>query len=403
MRNVRPFLFPVLSIFVSCISSATETSRQPTHAPPEWNSSNPPVYAYEDLVANYWELYPRGEDVVIESIRPLQDGTGLVLKLRSSQPGFKHFIYSIDNGPEVQSASGRITLAFEDDHSIEDYEVERRELKIWTVDATGKSDESHYLNSNFYPSEMYHARGRVHQGHSRIHIRETDMEMATSAVEDWILDQPGAEDIAFARKTWGHLIDPEKSPYANARSLAQSLVAELTPHRGTPSNAMDKLDPFAQYRRLIAGNDHCWCANISEIFSYACNAFGIPTRFIIMRHQLYPPPPDGEEGYEILMATGHTTNEVFDGATGSWIWMDLTYNIFGAWLGEQGPLNMLEFHRHLNQPRNFNALEIDVFYPDTGSIERKRVVESDLVDRVLNAFKQDQLFRYMRKPEVEDQ
>ena len=118
-----------------------------------------------------------------------------------------------------------------------------------------------------------------------------------------------------------------------------------------------------------------------------------------MRHQLYPPPANGEEGYEILMATGHTTNEVFDQVAGSWIWMDLTYNVIGAWLGEQGPLNMLEFHRFVNQPRDFANLEIELFDPVSKSVSRLKLTDSKVVDNVLNAFKQDQLFRYMRKPD----
>ena len=393
--------WPTPVLFFVCLTVAIPLQgnlSQATHAPPEWTSSNPPFFAYEDLVSNYWELYPRGEDVVIESIRPLEKAVGLELTLRSTRPDFRHFVYTLDGGPEKTSTTGVIRLVFEDDHTLEDWSVERRELRLWLVTEDGRDDTTWYLNSNYYPSEMYHSRGRTKQGHSRIHIRETNMEMATSPVEDWILDEPDAEAVAFAKGTWGHLVDPEQQPYANARRLARVLVKELTPFRGTPSNVMDGLDPFAQYRRLIAGEDACWCANIAEIFSYACNAFGIPTRFIIMRHQLYPPPPEGEDGYEILMATGHTTNEVFDQATGRWIWMDLTYNTFGAWLGKQGPLNMLEFHRFLNQPADYDDLQIEVYDPETDTLARIPLAESDLVDRVRNAFKQDQLFRYMRRP-----
>ncbi|MFO7724401.1 MAG: hypothetical protein R6V45_02545 [Oceanipulchritudo sp.] len=374
------------------------TDPKPTHQPAEWNSSNPEVFAYEDLVSNYWDLYPRGEATVIETIRPLPDAVGLELVLRSDRPDFSHFLYTLDSGPEMKSADGRIRLQFEDNHTLEDHSTERIELLVWSVDSKGQRSSPNYLKTNFYPSERYQASGRLEDGHSRIHIRETDLQMATSDLGDWILDEPGEADIAFARETWGHLIDPNRSDYANALALAQTLVAELTPHRGTPSDAMDSLRPFDQYRRLIAGKDRCWCANISEIFSFASNAFGIPTRFIIMRHQLYPPPSTGEEGYEILMATGHTTNEVFDRSTGKWIWMDLTLNVFGAWLDDTGPLNMLDFHHFLNRPAFYPRLQIDLYDPETDTLQRIPLDESPVRTNALNAYKQDQLFRYMRKP-----
>lgn len=390
----------IILLFPFCSGVFLEATPKPTHAPPIWHASNPSSFAYHDLQSNYWDLYPRGDAVAIESIAPLEDGVGFHLKLVSEDPDISGFVYSINGGEEIMSRNGSVQVTFEDGHTLKNYFTERRELEIAGLRKDGTRSRTYHLATQFYPSERYQAAGRIQDGHGRIHIRESDLNFARSRPDDFILETPTEADITFATETWGHLLNPSQSPYEQARALATALVHELTPHRGTPSDVMDTLDPFDQYRRLIAGEDACWCANIATVFAHANNAFGIPTRFIIMRHQLFPPPAPGKDGYEILMATGHTTNEVFDRQQGQWIWMDLTYNIWGAYLGEEGPLNMLELHSALNEPARFRQLEADLYDPETDTLSRIRVAEHPVRIRLRNAFKQDQLFRYMRRPDT---
>ena len=108
-------------------------------------ASNPSFFAYEDLISNYWELYPRGEDVVIKSIAPLNQGVGLTITLRSTLPGFSHFLYSIDGAKERESKDGIIALACEDGHTLEDYSVERRELVEKTRNAFKQDQLFRYM------------------------------------------------------------------------------------------------------------------------------------------------------------------------------------------------------------------------------------------------------------------
>ena len=390
--------FFLLISFLSASLASAEPPK-PTHAPPIWHSPKP-AFEYHDLSSNYWDLYPRGDAVMIETIYPLEDAPGYNLVLTSDDPEIQTFVYTMNGGAEVKTKSGVIRVEFEDNNTMEDFANERQEFVIFGVKKDGSRSKGYNLATMFFPKENYLSRGRIKDGHSRIQIRETDLNFARSRLEDWVLEQPDEADMAFAHKTWGDLFTEDMDDYAAARTLANSLVTELNPHRGTPSNTLDSLGPFDQYRRLMAGEDKCWCANMAMVFSHANNVFGTPTRFILMRHQLFPGPPTGEEGVEILLAGGHTTNEIFSHDHRRWIWMDMSFNIWGAYLGEEGPLNMMEVHRAVNSPERFERLFADIFDPETQTMERVRIADHPIQIKMRNVFKQDQLFRYMRHPEA---
>lgn len=336
--------------------------------------------------------------MVLEAVLPLQDATGLELVLRSDRPDFSHYLVSINDSEEAMHREGSIRIEFEDNHTLEDHEPETRILSLRVVGEDGSASDPYRMRFSFSPKERYLANGHVKNAHSRIQIQQSDLKWARSAVQDWILDDPTEEEKAWARQKWGALLDADRSGYENARALGRSLLDDLNPHRGTPSDTMNEVKPFEQYERLVKGEDHCWCANLAEIFSYACNALEIPARFIIMRHQLFPPPEDINAGFEVMLAGGHTTMEIFSPENGQWNWMDLTYNALGAYLGEEGPLSMLELHQFLNQPARLERLQVDFYDSNQKQVHRTPVLDCDKLPNFLNAFKQDQLFRYMRRP-----
>ena len=72
-----------------------------------------------DLSTNYWVLYPRREDVSIESIEPMLEGIAVCLTLRSSMDDLSHFLYSTNQEPFERSTDGKIVVQFEDNHTPE--------------------------------------------------------------------------------------------------------------------------------------------------------------------------------------------------------------------------------------------------------------------------------------------
>lgn len=370
----------------------------PNSQPVVWNSSHPPAFAYADHHTNEQDLYPGAETEYIESFAPVDPGIGVTVRLASSRNDFHHFTCSVDGAPAEPCPDGRLVIRFDPEASARVPDLQRRETRIEVINTNGEKTASHYLHINHVPSALYRARGRIEDGYGRILVRETDLNLKSSPVEDWILDQPTPDEVEFARTTWGASLAGLDSDFDRARAIGTQLVRELDSHRGTPSDTMDQVRPFTQYRRLITGEDLAWCSNLAEILVHACNALDIPTRYIVMGHIVCPRELSGAEDYSIMLTTGHTTTEVFDRRDGQWCWMDLTYNALGLWLGEEGPLNMLELHRFVNQPARLRRLQIDLCDPATGIVTRTPLAESPLGERIRNAFRQDQIFRYMRRP-----
>ena len=113
--------------------------------------------------------------------------------------------------PVEKSADGRIPIRFEDRHTPES-QTARTTIKA--VSATGAESKPYTVSIMFAPKEMYAANGQTVPGY--IIMNNTDLVMATSCVDDWILQRPTPMDVDFAKKMWGHLLSDARSEHENA-------------------------------------------------------------------------------------------------------------------------------------------------------------------------------------------
>lgn len=340
-----------------------------------------------DLQTNYWQLYPRREDVFLQAMDRLPDGFGVQLTVRSGMKGFSHFAYSVNGGPVRKAEDGRIPIRFEDLHKPD---IQQTKTIVKSVSTTGAESRPYAIAINFYPKEMYAASGQNAPGY--IIIQQTDLALTAGSVEDWISQKPSPADVEFARKTWGRAISATRPDYENARALARAIMDDLEPHQGIPSDQMGAISPFDQYRRAMAGTDHVWCGNIAVIFTCASNALGIPCRTIGMNRT----GPANPAGPTLLLAEGHGTTEIFSESLNAWVWMDLTFGILGAYQRDEGPLTMAELYANLNDPNRVKGLRIVVYDPKAKADKTQSAMDSDKKDSLFNYFKRDQQFRYTR-------
>lgn len=338
--------------------------------------------------SNYWDLYPRDEAVYLQALERLSDGVGVRLTLRPGLSDFSHFEYADGDGPFRKSADGRILIRFEDRHTPEVY---RSSTKIRAVARTGDSSKTYTIDINYYPKELYAASGQTAPGY--VIVQNTDLLLSSSRIDDWILQRPTPEEKTWAGEKWGYLVGEGRSDYESAMAVAKAIMDDLEPHRGIPSDAMRNLAPFEQYERVMAGKDRVWCGNIAAVFSYACNALDIPARGIGMNHIVESGP---REGYRLLLAEGHGSTEIFSRDLNQWVWIDLTFHILNAYLGDQGPINMVELYRYLNDPARLKDLRVTVYDPQTQTEKTEPVLESGKKAALFNYFKRDQQFHYTR-------
>jgi len=216
-------------------------------------------------------------------------------------------------------------------------------------------------------TEFYKARKMT--GHPHIISIRTKpiLNIRTGAISDWIVKKPTPKEKEFALKKWGKLIERGKTNYEKSKILAKSLMHDLWPHSGFPSDAM-KVSPFKQYfkqyERMVSGKDTGYCSNFSAIFACACNALGIPARSCGLSEIYFNRDNSIKcEKMNIQVQGGicHGTTEIFDEGLNQWIWLDLRYYSLGAWLGNVGPLTLAEFQMFINQAQRRKKLKLLIY------------------------------------------
>lgn len=376
VRGMKKLL--IMTTAMALAAPAASSAPQTTVAAPGTDSV--------ELRSNERDLYPRLEDVAVRAMERLADGVGVSLDLVSDMPGFAYFSVSTNGTPFQKLEGGRLVLRFVDRHTPD---VQTSDTVVKAVDGAGRISAGRAINVNYYPRELYAKAGQTAPGY--VIVRKTEIPVSSTRVADWIVDRPTPEDIAFAKATWGKTVRGAATPLEKARRLARAIMDDLHAHRGTPSDKMNAA-PFDQYRRAVAGEDRVWCSNLADIFVRASNALGVPARTIKMMRIL-----SKGEAYDILAAEGHSTTEIFAADLNRWIWIDLTFLMTGMELAGRGPVHMAELVRALNDPELIGQLTALVYDPATKSEARVRVPDCAARDSLLNFFKKDQTFTYVKR------
>lgn len=342
---------------------------------------------------DYWELYPTAETLAIESIDRLSDGVGLRFTLAATDFSLDHLEISAEGEADVTTEGRSFTLRFFKKHSLT---PQKLRVDIHGISPTGDRSPHYYITLAYYSNAADAANGRTM--FSRIGVRNTNLQLAYSYIDDWILDNPTAEDRAYAQERWGHLKESATSPYQQARAVMRGLLDEFEPRRGTPSDAMNGLHPFRQYERLLAGEDRCWCANMVEIMSLTFNSLDLPCRLVRMRHTYHNAAPDvpGQD-FELMMVGGHTIGEIYDKTLGRWIFMDPSQRRLGVRDAAGHYLNFFEIHLQVNQPHRAEELRLDAYDPNTQTESVEAFPESAVRENFAHFARREQRFYYFRR------
>ena len=306
-----------------------------------------------ELKNHYGNFYQGREELTIKSIEELaSDEIRIKIILQSHLKEFSHFLISTDGSEFHKSLDGSIVADF----TIGDSSAQNINIIVKMISKNGGISQPYTIDLICNAKEYWDSKGAT--GYPNWITVKTYPFLnfkPSCTVENWIYKTPRSQERRFADEKWGNLIKNAESNYEKAKLLAKTLMDDLKPHVGVPSDAM-KVPPFEQYERMISGKDKGFCTNFANIFIHACNSLGIPARRIHLEKV-----HSRSDKFSIRMGGMHSTTEIFDDRLNQWIWIDHTYNVLGAYLGEEGPLNMAEFSLFLNQDERRKRLRV-LFY-----------------------------------------
>ena len=303
-----------------------------------------------DLRYHYWDYYQTQDELTIKSIDDLpSENIKIKLNIQPHLTNFSHFIISVDDSKFEKSADSSFVSEF----SINETSAMKTTAVVKMVSENGTESQPYKITVISNPNKYWASKGAAGYPNWITIKTEPYLNFTTDyAVDNWIYNTPIESDVEFARDKWGDLIKNAKSNHEKAKLIAKSLMDDLKPHIGVPSDAM-KVPPFQQYERMVSGQDRGFCTNLANIFIHACNSLGIPARRIHLEKMHYK-----SDKFSIRMGGMHSTTEIFDDQLNQWVWMDLTYNVLAAYLGDVGPLNAAEFSMFLNNPQRRNSMKV---------------------------------------------
>jgi hypothetical protein len=303
-----------------------------------------------DLRYHYWDYYQTQDELTIKSIDDLpSENIKIKLNIQPHLTNFSHFIISVDDSKFEKSADSSFVSEF----SINETSAMKTTAVVKMVSENGTESQPYKITVISNPNKYWASKGAAGYPNWITIKTEPYLNFTTDyAVDNWIYSTPIESDVEFARDKWGDLIKNAKSNHEKAKLIAKSLMDDLKPHIGVPSDAM-KVPPFQQYERMVSGQDRGFCTNLANIFIHACNSLGIPARRIHLEKIHYK-----SDKFSIRMGGMHSTTEIFDDQLNQWVWMDLTYNVLAAYLGDVGPLNAAEFSMFLNNPQRRNSMKV---------------------------------------------
>ncbi len=345
---------------------------------------------------DYWEFYPTAETIALADIEQLDEGVGLRFIFTTDDFDLQAIDFTTEGPIEVTAEDHALLVVFPKTVSVT---PQFADVRFTGVSTTGDRSPEYFFKLLYVSNAQDASNGRTM--FSRIGFRESNLKLAYSHIDEWIMENPTDEDRAYAREQWGHLMEGQSSAFPQARAIMRELIQTFEPYRGTPSDAMDGMHPFRQLERLQDGLDRCWCANMVEITSLAFNALNIPCRLVRMRHTYRNADPQrpGKE-FEFMMVGGHTIAEIYDDSTKQWYYMDPSQRLIGVKDAAGEYLNYFELHLQVNQPHRNEGLVLEAVDPANGDVKPETWAESPRRPNLSHFARREQRFYYFRRGSV---
>lgn len=310
-----------------------------------------------NFMESYRAHYGGCEDVVIRKLESLPGaGAAVRLTLACLRPDFACFRFSEQGQPAYASLDNT-------------FRVDLSETREWEGTAqpvydAGPGPVTYTIKLVHTSREDFRAQGIDAIGRVTVDITPP-LEFEVRSPESWCVPAPTAEERRFAQATWGEAVAGAESDHDKAKALCKALCHELWPHSGAPIPEMQWYSALEMYRAMVSGKSKGFCTQFGMILVHACKCFGLIARNLHVER----PIEYGTDRW-LLMQGMHCTCEVFDRDLDHWIFMDPRFYCLGAYLGEEGPLSLGEFHLFMAQAHRRPRLRFCIYDMESGTEKR---------------------------------
>ncbi len=337
----------------------------------------------------YISLYPPNEEIFYSTLERVkksdQNSCGINIYLTNTLSSFHSYYFQI-NDSKPEATESKIFIPF----TLESLKLQKIILKIW-ADKGNTLTKKYSMNIVYEPKQLFQSAGKSSYANDLITIGETDLLMVEKQIADFITYSPTIAEKDFAKSEFGNTFLNETE---RIKEIAKTIIKNLSKHTGTPTDSMDALSPFEQYRRALEGQDMVWCGNFADIFCYAGTCLNIPIRKIGLG-SIY----DSAEDPVIMNAEGHTTTEVYNLQNKEWYLVDLTFNLLRTFVKgkENDPLNFIEFYYSINNPLVEKSLMVEEFNIEENKSLTIPITESKFYHDYKKFYKLNQRFVFATK------
>ncbi|OGG44140.1 MAG: hypothetical protein A3F84_22680 [Candidatus Handelsmanbacteria bacterium RIFCSPLOWO2_12_FULL_64_10] len=115
------------------------------------------------LQSNYWELYPRREEIALASVQQVSEGLGVLLSLRTSLRDLSHYLCAQNGEPAQESRDGEVTVRF---RRLGDAKAQHITTEIQAVSKSGQRTKPHRITI-FWRAEHDNPRDHLAGGDQR--------------------------------------------------------------------------------------------------------------------------------------------------------------------------------------------------------------------------------------------
>ena len=217
-------------------------------------------------------------------------------------------------------------------------------------------------------------------------IHHTDIPYLQIKPNQFLKFFPTSKEKAYILDFFSKRIDTNASKEEKLAKIKLELFKFFEPRRGTPSNLMDNLSVFEQFKRLEKNKDKAWCGNIANIFCFVSTCYGYKSRIIGLGNTF---KKEGEVTF--YHSDSHTISEVYNDEKEKWELVDITGSLSKATFNGN-TLNFIDFIHLINNKKFQRGVTIFEFEPKLKKVFNHPITESQKWDKIRAFYKGTQKF-----------